>query len=278
MTEPINSTEHLENLFREGKISQSDYEMLRQALETKAREEAAARQETAAREATAAHDVTGAAPRRLCKSWTNRQVGGVCGGIADYFGLNVWPVRDATMILGFLFCSAFLLVYLLLYDDLPWSVILAFLFCSTILVVYLVLYFVLPWDESPEEARIRANERWLIWLPFASALFILWIFNHAIFLFFVPRVVDVYAQLGAELPALSRLVVRMYSLTLQYGILAFPLQVIFLAMLVTLYAIIPHPITRRVYALIVCALFLVLTFVIAQSFFQLVFDMPKSIR
>ena len=78
MSEPTTSAEHLENLFREGKISRADYEMLRQTLETKAREEAAARQEATAP----------ATPRKLCKSWTNRQVGRVCGGIADYLGLN----------------------------------------------------------------------------------------------------------------------------------------------------------------------------------------------
>lgn len=43
---------------------------------------------------------TGAAGRRLTRSGTDRKVGGVCGGIAEYFGVDVTAVRVAVVILS----------------------------------------------------------------------------------------------------------------------------------------------------------------------------------
>ena len=234
MTEPINSTEHLENLFREGKISQSDYEMLRQALETKACEETAARQETAFREATAA------VPRRLCKSWTNRQVGGVCGGIGEYFGLDAWLIRAAALLL-------------------------VLLSCSSVMLVYLVLYLVLPWDPSYAEHQSQVPERRHWWLPFASILCALWILDLAILTFGVPYLVDIYAQMGAELPAAFRIVICVISPVHHYGILSLPIQVLFLAGLICVYAIMPSGKLRRGYAWLVCALFLFLAVIVTLT-------------
>jgi phage shock protein PspC (stress-responsive transcriptional regulator) len=49
----------------------------------------------------------GAAPegRRLTRSLTNRQIAGVCGGIAEYFGVDATPVRLLWVILSIL-CGA----------------------------------------------------------------------------------------------------------------------------------------------------------------------------
>ena len=41
------------------------------------------------------------ASRKLCLSRTNRKIGGVCGGIAEYFGLDATLVRIITLILIF---------------------------------------------------------------------------------------------------------------------------------------------------------------------------------
>jgi len=253
MTEPTTSAEHLENLFREGKISQSDYEMLRQTLETKAREEAAARQETAAREAAAPHDVAAPAPRRLCKSWTNRQVGGVCGGIADYFGLDALLIRAAALLL-------------------------VLLSCSSVMLVYLVMYFALPWDPSYAEHKIQVSERRHGWLPFASTLCALWILDLAILTFGVPYLADIYAQVGAELPAACRIVLSLSSLACQYGILTLPIQMLFLAGLVCIYAIMPNGALRRGYAWLVCALFLLPAIVVALTAPLALYDLPEYIR
>ena len=40
--------------------------------------------------------------KKLYKSNTNKIISGVCGGIADYFGVDVSLVRIATIILGIL--------------------------------------------------------------------------------------------------------------------------------------------------------------------------------
>jgi len=51
-------------------------------------------------------------PRRLERSTTDRVFGGVCGGVADYLGLDATMVRLVTVVLS-LFFGAPILIYLL---------------------------------------------------------------------------------------------------------------------------------------------------------------------
>lgn len=55
---------------------------------------------------------------KLCRS-KSRLLGGVCGGIARYFGLDVSLVRLATICGAFLSLSLIFWVYLLLWIILP---------------------------------------------------------------------------------------------------------------------------------------------------------------
>ena len=47
--------------------------------------------------------------KRLCKSRTNRMIDGVCGGVAEYFGLDPTLVRIAWVLLTLLGGSGILL-------------------------------------------------------------------------------------------------------------------------------------------------------------------------
>lgn len=107
MPEPnVTSAEQLDALLEEGKISREEYETLREAMDATAAEEAARRR----------HE-----RRRLGKSWNNRQLGGVCAGIAEHFGIAPWRVR-LIFALAFLFTGgAAIFVYLAISLALPWN-------------------------------------------------------------------------------------------------------------------------------------------------------------
>lgn len=55
---------------------------------------------------------------RLYRSSDNRMIGGVCGGLAEFFGLDVSLVRLATLLL-ILFGGLSLWVYILLWIIVP---------------------------------------------------------------------------------------------------------------------------------------------------------------
>ena len=59
-------------------------------------------------------------PRLLRRSVVNRQVAGVCGGLAEYFGLDPTAVRVAYVLLS-VFSAAFpgILIYVLLWILIP---------------------------------------------------------------------------------------------------------------------------------------------------------------
>ena len=60
------------------------------------------------------------APKRLCRSRQNRQLAGVCGGIAEYLGWDPTLVRVAWIILTLLGGSG-ILIYLILWLVMPES-------------------------------------------------------------------------------------------------------------------------------------------------------------
>jgi phage shock protein PspC (stress-responsive transcriptional regulator) len=189
------SLEQLDSLLEAGKISQADYETLRKTMESKNAEELK-RQRQESRP-------------RLCKSWTNRQLGGVCGGFAEYFGLNARTLR--------------LIVFL--------GALLSF---GTVVLVYLALYLILPWDEGP---RPLADERKRLPWGFAAMLGSLWVI-HTYFLAYVePRIEATLADMGVALPLGTRLAISLdHWCRNPVGILA---QLMVLGLVLAIYLILP---------------------------------------
>jgi len=58
--------------------------------------------------------------RRMTRSRTDKMIGGVCGGIAEYFGWTPWVVRFVYVLVSIL-SAAFpgILIYLLLWVLMP---------------------------------------------------------------------------------------------------------------------------------------------------------------
>ncbi|MFA6244484.1 MAG: PspC domain-containing protein [Candidatus Hydrogenedentales bacterium] len=105
----VTSLDQLEAMLAEGRISDDDYSVLRQAFDS------------GPRRSMAPMEPMAKPSKRWGKSWKNQQLGGVCGGIAEAMELNPWTLR-LVFIAAFLFSggSAFL-VYVLLYIVLPWK-------------------------------------------------------------------------------------------------------------------------------------------------------------
>jgi phage shock protein C len=57
--------------------------------------------------------------QRLTRSLTDRTLGGVCGGLGVYIGLNPWWVRVAFVVLGVFTAGTGILIYLALWYILP---------------------------------------------------------------------------------------------------------------------------------------------------------------
>ncbi len=57
--------------------------------------------------------------RRLTRSLTDRVLGGVCGGVGDYIGVNPWWVRVLFIALGLFTAGTGVLLYLALWYVLP---------------------------------------------------------------------------------------------------------------------------------------------------------------
>lgn len=57
--------------------------------------------------------------KRLCLSYTDKKLAGVCGGVAEYFGFEPSIVRIVFIILTLLFRGWFVFVYFLLWAVLP---------------------------------------------------------------------------------------------------------------------------------------------------------------
>jgi phage shock protein C len=57
--------------------------------------------------------------QRLTRSLTDRVLGGVCGGLGSYVGINPWWVRGLFIILGIFTAGTGILIYLALWYILP---------------------------------------------------------------------------------------------------------------------------------------------------------------
>jgi len=135
----LNSLEQLDRLLADGKVSEEDYETLRSAMEKKETEET--RSETAP------------VRPRLRRSMKNRQLGGVCAGIAEHLGVDPNLVRIGTVIL--------------------------FLLTGGVAVIaYIILLFVLPMDTKKREVSTRIVSLMLVGL---------WVTHTAFLLYVAPR-------------------------------------------------------------------------------------------
>ncbi|MDX9975712.1 MAG: PspC domain-containing protein, partial [FCB group bacterium] len=190
--------EQLDALLRDGRISADDYDTLRQAMSKGAVEDVERRRADRA---------------RLVKKWEGRQLGGVCAGLADFFGLDAWNLR-AVFVLALLLTG------------------------GTAVVVYLVLYFSLPWEKRDEvslavKRKRRANARpFLLWLV---ALWVLGIFFHFLVM---PSIADVVSAFGGPLSAPFLHLLRVGAL---WGTpVGVALQTLFLALVYFLFWISPE--------------------------------------
>jgi phage shock protein PspC (stress-responsive transcriptional regulator) len=120
----VSSQEKLDQMLRDGKITEEDYLLLSKALAKKPGP-------------WDEKDLKATGRRKLHKSWKQRQIGGVCGGIADYFETDPMIVRVL-------------------------AIVLAFMAAPVALVVYFWMYFTLPWDdeEADKEVERRGGAKW----------------------------------------------------------------------------------------------------------------------
>ncbi len=148
------SVEQLESLLREGRITSEDYARLRNAMLGKFSPDASPVDQ----------------PRRLHKSWTNRELGGVCGGIGEYMGVSATRVRLAFLVL-------------LLFTG------------GTAMAIYLALYIFLPWNE--DELGLIPRFPW----AYAAAILAVTAAFLALLQWIVPQALDVAQHANGVLPA-----------------------------------------------------------------------------
>ncbi|PKO19842.1 hypothetical protein CVU37_02300 [candidate division BRC1 bacterium HGW-BRC1-1] len=161
------------------------------------------------------------ASAHLRKSWNRRRLGGVCSGLAAYFGIDailvrilfsIWALGSVAFIVYHFtakeayanlvlqlqrhgmtaifsisggYSNLFVLLSIALIGSLPF-------------IAYLILHFCLPWDE--QEASKHARYSW----GFALLAIILLVGNaYAACKCRMAQLPDIFDQLGAELPVLS---------------------------------------------------------------------------
>ncbi|MFP4380905.1 MAG: PspC domain-containing protein [Candidatus Sumerlaeia bacterium] len=235
----------LDQMLADGKISQEEYESLAQALEQprKAR--------TSSSNASSANPTGGfrwEGKRPLRRIPQKGMIAGVCAGLAETGGWDVTTVR---------IIAALCLVF-----GLPIT-----------LTVYLIMAIVLPVEpagpasteggmRSPE-SRITLGEEKAKPIPvfFAISLFGLWLFSFMYGHFILPRIFEVYAQMGSDLPAIT-----LYAFKLGgflgisgHSLIKIILHVMALFTVVAAYMIIPDRILRFAYAWIVVGVYLLIT-------------------
>lgn len=229
------SLEQLNAMLADGRVTQSDYDTLKSALTGS----------PPPRPGSAA-----AGRARLTKSWTDRQLGGVCGGLANYFGLRA--------------------------NGLRWMFVLGFLLSGgTAVFVYLALYFVLPWSDRPVKTA-RSGER--RGTPGFAARLGLWaVLAVAVWVFLGSRLVNVYAQLGVQLGAATQwsIVSLKFLLSTPAG---WTVMAVAFAGLVGLRHVISDDATkRRVYDLAVYAVLAILLLFWIVSLYGSLWSLPKVI-
>lgn len=208
----ITSLDQLDAMLSSGRISEEDYAVLRQAV--------VGPPSTRIPTPESAPVPLPARRPRWGKSWKNRQVGGVCGGIAEAMEINAWTLR---------------LVFLV-----------ALLFTGgSALFVYILLYFVLPWKED------EAHLVWRFPAGFVFTAFVLWMLFMAASVRFAPPFRLNPIMLRLHLPVGFGWVSNAYQFLFSgAGIVS---QLIVFAFAFLIYAMAPpHGTARKATAWIVC--------------------------
>jgi phage shock protein PspC (stress-responsive transcriptional regulator) len=164
----FSSQDKLDQMLRDGKVTAEDYLRLSKAM----RKKPASRDEEASQPKER---------RKLHKSWKNRQLGGVCWGIAEYFRIDPIIVRIIAVVLA---CVA------------P----------PIVLAAYVVLYLMVPWDD-PEPAKSLPYQghpwRFLLFGTLTAT-----ILPWALSQFLLPRIENVFSQLSVRLPTMAQFAIR----------------------------------------------------------------------
>jgi len=202
----VTSVEQLEALLADGRISEEDYDTLRAAMERK--EEAAA---------APGHSSVSSTLRRSSR---NRVIAGVCGGIAESMGYEPSLVR-------------LLAVLLLLFSG------------GSAVIAYLVLVLALPASETDGAPRPEAGFGGFPW-AFAAAVLVLWTAHFVYSACILPRFMEFWAEAGAELPGLTKLVVMLDRSILGSSFIGLSLQAGISVLFVVLYTILPRKGAARV--------------------------------
>jgi phage shock protein PspC (stress-responsive transcriptional regulator) len=232
------SLEQLDSLLTAGRITQTDYDMLREAL-------------IAAPPQPPVSTAIGTGRRRLAKSWTNRQLGGVCGGLADYFGLNANGLR-AAFVIG------------------------ALVSCGTAVFIYFALYFILPWSGRPSDAVKTPDKRGhtgfaVVMLLFAALL-------GAIHVVLFGRTREIFDRLGAEIPGFWRMGYKLTRFLLETPTGLTVLAVVFAALVGIRIALPSSPRgSRRFYDLAVFLTLAALLLFLAASAYLPLFQLSRVI-
>ena len=191
-SDSISSQEKLDQMLRDEIITEEDYLRLSKAMANKPLPQA----EEIIQEPTD--------NRKLCKSWKHRQVSGVCGGVADYFGIEPLHVR-----------LIFLIGCLVL--------------TPAMVVVYLLMSFMLPWDdkEAAEEPQLQGHP----WRFAFGGIFILTILPAVFSQFFLPDIMNIYMKFGAELPLITQI-----AISIGHAYQIYPPVGIFLSLVIVIVA------------------------------------------
>ena len=204
--------EELESLLEEGKITQEEFEKLRKALEA-SKPGKLIPEDTTDR-------------RGLMKSWRNRQLEGVCGGIAKLLKVNPWLVRIVA-------------VFALL-TALPLT-----------LVGYFVLGVVLPWDDPDAAQESQRKGRPGLFLGVMILLAGLSFFNAKCIL---PTMIDTWESMNVQLSPPMLFVVQANRL-LFLNLAGLFLVCLLTVILFLVYLVIHNRVLRRAYAVSVVAVF-----------------------
>jgi phage shock protein PspC (stress-responsive transcriptional regulator) len=159
----VSSQEKLDQMLRDGSISEEDYRRLSQAME---------------RPSEGVDDDGDAAtqPRRLRKSWQHGVIGGLCAGFAGYFDLDPPAVRVLLVVtwivLGALTGVGFVLVPLL----------------------YFALCAFLPWDDHEKAKTFLRSGHPRLFVVAVAALFVVLpgLYSYLV----LPRLESIYADMG----------------------------------------------------------------------------------
>lgn len=174
------SVEQLESMLRDGRISSADYERLRGAMIGRSPEPRKEHVE-----------------RRLRKSWTDRELGGVCGGLARYYDVSSTRIRVSFLVL-------------------------LFLTGGTAIAIYFALYLLLPWDEDE-----RGHILTFPW-KFAALVSLLSVTILMVLEVAVPHVVTLSRDLDARLPDTMRVLLALSDSFGDVGMIGFPIGVLVL--------------------------------------------------